>query len=54
MNVNENLSSVSRVFDLKSLLFEATMCGMSSSLIQVTVVPVFTVMCCGVKMNLSI
>jgi hypothetical protein len=29
MNVNEKLSLVSRVFDLKSLLFETTMCGMS-------------------------
>ena len=54
MNVNENLSSVSSVFDLKSLLLEATVCGMSSSLIQVTVVPAFTVMRCGAKVKLSI
>src|SRR5262249_38451458 len=43
VNVNENLSLVSSAFDLKSLLLEATVCGMSSSLIQMTVVPAFTV-----------
>ena len=37
--MNGNLFFVSSVFDLKSLLFEATVCGMSSSLIHVTVVP---------------
>jgi hypothetical protein len=33
------LSFVSSAFDLKSLLLEATVCGTSSSLLQVTVVP---------------
>src|SRR4029450_3404563 len=53
VNVNENLSFVSNAFDLKSLLLEATVCGTSSSLIQVTVVPAFTVMRCGRKANWS-
>src|SRR6516225_11174501 len=54
VNVNENLSPVSSAFDLKSLLLEAMVCGTSSSLIQVTVVPAFTVKRCGVKVNWSI
>src|SRR6516165_1168097 len=54
VNVNENLSPVSSAFDLKSLLLEAMVCGTSSSLVQVTVVPAFTVMRCGVKVNWSI
>ena len=41
VNVNENLSSLSRVLDLK-LLGETIVCGMSSSLTQTTVVPDFT------------
>src|SRR6516225_9559141 len=53
VNVNENLSRVSSAFDLKSLLLEAMVCGTSSSLAQVTVVPAFTVMRCGVKVNWS-
>src|SRR5437870_8003725 len=51
VNANENLSFVSSAFDLKSLLLEATVCGTSSSLVQVTVVPAFTVICCGAKAN---
>jgi len=54
VNVNENLSLVSSAFDLKSLLLEATVCGMSSSLIQMTVVPAFTVTRCGANANSSI
>jgi hypothetical protein len=54
VNVNENLSPVSSAFDLKSLLLEAMVCGTSSSLLQITVVPAFTVMRCGVKVNWSI
>src|SRR5499427_728150 len=54
VNVNENLSPASSAFDLKSLLLEATVCGTSSSLVQVTVVPAFTVKRCGVKVNWSI
>src|SRR6266851_7934427 len=54
VNVNENLSPVSSAFDLNSLAFEATVCGISSSLVQVTVVPAFTVMPCGAKVKLSI
>src|SRR6516225_5873225 len=53
VNVNENLSAVSSAFDLKTLLLEATVCGTSSSLIQVTVVPAFTVMRWGRKVNWS-
>jgi hypothetical protein len=52
--VNENLSPVSSAFDLKSLVLEATVCGVSSSLSQVTVVPIFTAKCCGAKEKLSI
>src|SRR4029450_4261882 len=53
VNANENLSFVSSAFDLKSLLLEAIVCGTSSSLVQVTVVPAFTVMRCGRKANWS-
>jgi hypothetical protein len=55
VNVNANLSSVSKAFDLrKALLSEAMPCGISSLLFQVTVVPAFTVNVCGVKVKLSI
>src|SRR6266516_4586655 len=54
VNVKENLSPVSSAFDLNSLSLEATVCGASSSLIQVTVVPAFTVMRWGMKANWSI
>jgi hypothetical protein len=39
---------------LEDLLLEAMVCGTSSSLVQVTVAPAFTVMRCGVKVNWSI
>ena len=42
-NVNEYDSSVSITFDLKARSLAATVCGMSSWLVQVTVVPTFTV-----------
>src|SRR3982075_3048325 len=54
VNVNENLSLVSSAFDLKSLALEATVCGISSSSIQMTVVPAFTTTRCGAKAKLSI
>jgi hypothetical protein len=53
-NVNENLSSVSIAFDRNTMVFDVTVCGMSSWLVQVTVSPVFTVICCGLKVKLSI
>jgi hypothetical protein len=43
VKVKEKLSSVSSAFDLNSWVVEVTVCGMSSSLRQVTVVPTFTV-----------
>src|SRR5262249_37200459 len=52
--LNGNLSSVSSALDLKVSVLEATVCGMSSSLIQITVVPAFTVTRCGAKVKLSI
>jgi hypothetical protein len=39
----EKLSSVSSAFDLNSRVAEVTVCGMSSSLRQVTVVPAYRV-----------
>jgi len=39
---------------LKALFDEAIPCGMSSLLIQVTLVPAFTVSVCGVKVKLWI
>src|ERR1035441_2563484 len=36
------------------MVFDVTVCGMSSWLVQVTVSPVFTVICCGLKVKLSI
>src|SRR5262249_36700933 len=54
VNVKANLSSVSSAFDLKSLLLEVIVWGASSSLIQVTVVPAFTVMRWGTNANWSI
>jgi hypothetical protein len=41
-NVNEKRSSVSSAFDLNNLVVEVTVCGMSSSLIHVTMAPGFT------------
>src|ERR1700730_10161201 len=54
VKVNENLSDVSSAFDLNSFVLEATVCGTSSSLIQATVVPAFTVTRCGMKVCWSI
>src|ERR1700737_2333244 len=53
MNVNEKVPSVSMVFD-RNLPAATTVCGMSSRLVQVTVVPTFTVSCAGSKVKLSI
>src|SRR5215470_2344966 len=53
VNVNENLSSLSSGFDLK-LLGDTTVCGISSTLVHVTVVPDFTFTSCGPKVKLSI
>ena len=52
--MKENLSLVSSAFDLNSGVLEVTVCGVSSWLIQVTVVPAFTVSRCGLKLNWSI
>ena len=38
VNVNENLSSVSSAFDLKTFALDVTVCGISSPFVQVTVV----------------
>src|SRR6516165_3118578 len=54
VKVKEKLSSVSSAFDLSSRAAEVTVCGMSSSLRQVTVVPAFTVRRAGAKVKLSI
>src|SRR6516162_3873485 len=53
VKVKEKLSSVSSACDLKSRLDAVTVCGMSSSLRQVTVVPAFTVRRAGAKVKLS-
>src|SRR6476661_791154 len=53
VNVNENLSSLSSGFDLK-LLGDTTVCGISSSLVQVTVAPDFTFSSCGPNVKLPI
>src|SRR5262249_36731922 len=53
LNVNENLSSVSSTFDLNSFALDITVCGISSALVHVTVVPAFTVMRCGLNVKLS-
>src|SRR5262252_5340535 len=55
VNVKENLSSVSSAFERKAPAdVDVTVWGMSSSLVQVTVVPAFTVIRCGAKVKLSI
>src|SRR5262245_65153902 len=54
VNVNAYLSSVSSALDLNVRVLDATVCGMSSSLIQVTAVPAFTVTRSGTKAKLSI
>src|SRR6476620_147901 len=54
VNVKEKLSAVSSVFDLKSFELETTVCGESSSLTQVTVLPGFTTIRFGEKAKPSI
>src|ERR1043165_4635237 len=54
VNVNENLPSVSSAFDLNCFPVAATVCGMSSSLYHITVVPAFTVRRGGSNVKLSI
>src|SRR5215469_15368120 len=56
VKVNENLSSVSRALDLNALGSSelTTVCGISSRLIHVTVVPAATVKVTGEKLKLSI
>ena len=51
MKVKEKLSSVSSAFDLNTWLAAVTVCGISSSLRQVTVVPAFTVRRDGTEVN---
>src|SRR5690242_20264386 len=53
-NVKEYPSPVSSAFDLKTSLLDVTVCGISSSLVQVTVVPALTVTFGGLKVKLSI
>src|SRR5215467_9321405 len=54
VNVNENLSSLSRAFDLNAMVVDVTVCGMSSSLVQITVVPDFTFKSFGPKVKFPI
>src|SRR5215469_4792722 len=56
VKVNKNLSSVSRALDLNALGSSelTTVCGISSRLIHVTVVPAATVKVTGEKLKLSI
>src|SRR5215469_3349326 len=53
-NVKENLSSVSRTLDLKTPSLLTTVCGISSRLTHVTVVPTAMVTACGPNTKLSI
>src|SRR5262245_40672795 len=55
VNVKENLSSLSRTLDLKVVLSSlTTVCGISSRLVHVTVVPAEIVSSVGPKLKLSI
>src|SRR5215469_4502677 len=54
VKVCENVSSVSSAADLNFPSFSRTECGLSSSLVQVTVVPGATTKVGGVKLKLSI
>src|SRR5215469_6716704 len=56
VKVNENLSSVSSALDLNTLGSSelTTVCGISSRLVHVTVVPAATVKVTGEKLKLSI
>src|SRR4029077_2244931 len=51
--VNENFSSVSNTLDLNTLSVLTIVCGISSRLVQVTVVPTGTVKVAGPKLKLS-
>src|ERR1700746_2465255 len=51
--VNENFSSGSSTLDLNTLSVLTTVCGISSRLVQVTVVPTATVRVAGPKLKLS-
>src|SRR5262249_22230450 len=51
VKVNENLSPVSRACDLNRASLSTTVCGSSSLLIQVTVVPAGTVRAAGAKLK---
>src|SRR5215470_7315948 len=54
LNVKENFSSVSRTFDLNTPSVLTTVWGISSRLVQVTVVPTDTLRVSGPKLKLSI
>src|SRR3954447_11750239 len=54
MNVKEKLFSVSRGLERKDFFVSTIVCGISSLLIQVTVVPGVTVACSGWNVKLSI
>src|SRR5262244_3350693 len=54
VKVNENLSPVSRACDLNRVSLSTIVCGSSSLLTQVTVVPTGTVRCAGTKLQLLI
>src|SRR4029077_6873958 len=54
VKVWEKVSSVSRAADLNFPSFSRTLCGVSSSLVQLTVVPGATTKAGGVKLKLSI
>src|SRR4051812_31235498 len=53
MKVKEKLSSVSRGLERKDFFVSTMVCGMSSLLIQVTVVPGVTVTCWGLNVKFS-
>src|SRR5437762_8685421 len=54
LKVKENFSSVSSTLDLKAPSVLTTVCGISSRLVHVTLVPTGTVSVAGPKLKLSI
>src|SRR4051812_27515664 len=54
MKVKEKLFSVSRALERKDFCVSTIVCGISSLLIQVTVVPGVTMVCAGWNVKLSI
>src|SRR3954471_16405916 len=54
MKVKEKLFSVSKGLERKDFCVSTMVCGISSLLIQVTVVPGVTVVCAGLNVKLSI